>query len=99
LERRGNRPFDYFPGAGEVSTASRLSERLFLECFQHFFAEMRHESLDSLNMNFAHRTARHDYALAALGNAWRLVNENTEAVLMKCDTNGLSDFCADGSGL
>jgi len=54
---------------------------------------MRHESLDSLNLNFAHRTTWHDDARAALGNAWRLVNENIEVVLMKFGANSLSDFC------
>jgi len=57
---------------------------------------MRKESLNGLNLNFAHGAARHDYALAALGNAWRLVNENIEAVFMKFGANSLSDFCADG---
>jgi hypothetical protein len=69
-----------------------------LECFQHFFADVREESLDSLNLNFAHGTARHDDAVAAFGNAWRFINESIEAVLMKFGANGLNDFCVGGSG-
>jgi len=72
----GSAPTMVQAGQTSVCYDGDLSERSFLECFQHLFAEMRHESPDSLNLNFAHGTARHDYALAALGNAWRLVNEN-----------------------
>jgi len=67
--------------------------KLFLECFQHFFAEMRHESLDSLNLNFAHGTAGHDDALAALSYARRFINESIEAVPLKFSANSLSDLC------
>ena len=84
----------------EIATrmASFSTFQFSFECSQHFFAEMRHESLDSLNLNFAHGTARHDNALAGLGYAWRFINESIEAVLLKFGANGLNDFCVGGSG-
>ena len=67
-----------------------------LECFQHFFADVRKESLNGLNLNFAHGAARHDDAVAALGNVWRFINESIEAVLLKFSANSLSDLCMGG---
>ncbi|HVB56857.1 MAG TPA: hypothetical protein VNE63_10560 [Candidatus Acidoferrales bacterium] len=44
---------------------------------------MRNESFDSLKLDFAYRTARHDYTFTALSNTRRIVNKNVEAVSLK----------------
>jgi len=54
---------------------------------------VRKESLDRLNLNFAHGTAGHDDTFAAVGNAWRFINESIEAVLMKFGANTVTDLC------